>query len=162
MTPSQRKYKTSEEVDFVIIGSGAAGGVLAKELATNGFRVVVLEQGPYLTEADFIHDEVKVLKENLLMNHPELQPNTFRKTVKEKAVPHRAVAYGRCVGGSSVHFTANYWRFHEIDFVERSKVGAIPGNRIGRLADHVCRPGAVLHKSGMGNRRFGTGGCEPV
>jgi len=121
------KYKTSDEVDFVIIGSGAAGGVLAKELSTNGFRVVVLEQGPYLTEADFVHDEVKVFKENLLTNHPELQPNTFRKTSDEKAVAQRAVTYGRCVGGSSVHFTANYWRFHEIDFVERSKVGAIAG-----------------------------------
>lgn len=26
-----------------------------------------------------------------------------------------------------MHFTANYWRFHEIDFAERSKVGAVPG-----------------------------------
>ena len=127
MPPSQVKFKTSDEVDFVIIGSGAAGGVLAKELSTNGFRVVVLEQGPYLTEADFVHDEVKVFQENILTNHPELQPNTFRKTVDEKAVPQRAVAYGRCVGGASVHFSANYWRFHEIDFVERSKVGPIPG-----------------------------------
>jgi choline dehydrogenase-like flavoprotein len=127
MPPSQVRYKTSDEVDFVIIGSGAAGGVLAKELATSGFRVVVLEQGPYLTEADFVHDEVKVFKENLLTNHPELQPNTFRKTPDEKAVAQRVVAYGRCVGGTSVHFTANYWRFHEIDFVERSKIGAIPG-----------------------------------
>src|ERR1700736_4373428 len=127
MPPSQVRYKTSDEVDFVIIGSGAAGGVLAKELATNGFRVVVLEQGPYLTEADFVHDEVKVFQENLLTNQPELQPNTFRKTVDEKAVVQRAVAYGRCVGGTSVHFTANYWRFHEIDFLERSKVGPIPG-----------------------------------
>ena len=48
------KYKTSDEVDFVVIGSGAAGGILAKELSTNGFRVVVLEQGPYLTESDFV------------------------------------------------------------------------------------------------------------
>jgi choline dehydrogenase-like flavoprotein len=127
MPPSQVKYKTSDEVDFVIIGSGAAGGVLAKELATNGFRVVVLEQGPYLTAADFVHDEVKILQENLLTNHPELQPSTFRKTPDEEAKPQRVVAYGRCVGGASVHFTANYWRFHEIDFVERSKVGAISG-----------------------------------
>jgi choline dehydrogenase-like flavoprotein len=127
MPPSQVKYKTSDEVDFVIIGSGAAGGVLAKELSTNGFRVVVLEQGPYLTEADFVHDEVKVFQENLLTNHPELQPTTFRKTPDEQAKPQRVVAYGRCVGGTSVHFTANYWRFHEIDFVERSKVGAVPG-----------------------------------
>jgi choline dehydrogenase-like flavoprotein len=127
MTTGQTKYKTSDEVDFIIVGSGAAGGVMAKELSTNGFRVVVLEQGPYLKESAFVHDEIKVLREDLLTNHPELQPNTFRKTPEEKAKPQRAVAYGRCVGGTSVHFAANYWRFHEIDFVERSKVGAIPG-----------------------------------
>jgi len=127
MIAGQLKYKTVDEVDFVIIGSGAAGGVLAKELSTNGFRVVVLEQGPYLKESDFVHDEGKVLQENLLTNHPELQPGTFRKTPGEKAKLQRVVTYGRCVGGSSVHFTANYWRFHEIDFVERSKLGAIPG-----------------------------------
>ncbi len=127
MRSDQPKYKTSEEVDFIVIGSGAAGGILAKELSTNGFRVVVLEQGPYLTESDFTHDEVKVLQEDLLTNHPKLQPNTFRKTPDEKAKQQRTVAYGRCVGGTSVHFTANFWRFHEIDFVERSKIGAIPG-----------------------------------
>ncbi len=127
MRPEQPKYKTSDEVDFVIVGSGAAGGILAKELSTNGFRVVVLEQGPYLTEADFTHDEVKVLNQDLLTNHPKLQPTSFRKTPDEKAKPQRALVYGRLVGGTSVHFTANFWRFHEIDFVERSKVGPIAG-----------------------------------
>ncbi|MEQ1473037.1 MAG: GMC family oxidoreductase [Candidatus Acidiferrum sp.] len=121
------KYKTSDEVDFVIIGSGAAGGILAKELSTNGFRVVVLEQGPYLTETDYTHDEIKVLGEDLLTNHPKLQPTTFRKTPQDKAKQQRALVYGRSVGGTSVHFTANFWRFHEIDFIERSKVGAVPG-----------------------------------
>ena len=121
------KYKTSDEVDFVIVGSGAAGGILAKELSTSGFRVVVLEQGPYLTEADFTHDEVKVFNQDLLTNHPKLQPNTFRKTPNDKATPQRAVFYGRLVGGTSVHFTANFWRFHEIDFIERSKIGPISG-----------------------------------
>jgi choline dehydrogenase-like flavoprotein len=121
------KYKTSDEVDFVIVGSGAAGGIMAKELSENGFRVVVLEQGPYLTESDFVHDEVKVLGEDLLTNKPKLQPTSFRKTPNEKAKPQRALVYGRLVGGTSVHFTANFWRFHEIDFVERSKVGPVPG-----------------------------------
>lgn len=120
-------YKTSDEVDFVIVGSGAAGGILAKELSSNGFRLVVLEQGPYLTEADFTHDETKIAAQDLLTNHPKLQPNTFRKTPDEKAKLQRALVYGRLVGGTSVHFTANFWRFHEIDFIERSKVGAIPG-----------------------------------
>jgi choline dehydrogenase-like flavoprotein len=127
MKPDQPKYKTSDEVDFVIVGSGAAGGIMAKELSTNGFRVVVLEQGPYLTEADFVHDEIKVFNEDLLTNKPKLQPTSFRKTPNEKAKPQRALVYGRCVGGTSVHFTANFWRFHEIDFVERSKIGPVPG-----------------------------------
>jgi choline dehydrogenase-like flavoprotein len=124
------KYKTSDEVDFVIIGSGAAGGILAKELSANGFRVVVLEQGPYLTESDFSHNEIEILAQDKLTNHPKLQPNTFRKTPEEKAKPQRALVYGRCVGGTSVHFTANFWRFHEIDFVERSKIGPISGTTL--------------------------------
>jgi len=122
----QPKYKTSDEVDFVIIGSGAAGGILAKELS-NGFRVVVLEQGPYLTEEEFTHNEIDILTLDKLTNHPNIQPNTFRKTPNDAAKRQRAVLYGRCVGGTSNHFTANFWRFHEIDFKERSKVGEIPG-----------------------------------
>ena len=31
-------FETRKEVDFVIIGSGAAGGVLAKELSVKGIR----------------------------------------------------------------------------------------------------------------------------
>lgn len=132
MTPDLPKYKTSDEVDFVVIGSGAAGGIVAKELSANGFRVVVLEQGPYLTEKDFVHDEITVFEQDLLTNHPDLQPSTFRKTPDEKARRQRVVAYGRIVGGTSVHFTANFWRFHEIDFREVSRFGATPG---AELAD---------------------------
>jgi len=128
MTAETPKYKTSDEVDFVIVGSGAAGGILAKELSSSGLRVVVLEQGPYLTPDQFTHDEIKVLNEDFLTNHPELQPNTFRKTPQDKAKKQRALIYGRLVGGTSVHFTANFWRFHEIDFIERSKVGPVPGS----------------------------------
>ena len=127
MTEQRVSYKTSDEVDFVIVGSGAAGGVLAKELSTNGFRVVVLEQGPYLTENDFTHDELKIFNQHFLTNDPKTQPSTFRTTADKKAVQQQALMYGRCVGGSSVHFTANFWRFHEIDFKERSKIGEIPG-----------------------------------
>ncbi len=127
MRPEQPKYKTADQVDFVIIGSGAAGGIVAKELSGNGYRVVVLEQGPYLTEKDFVHDEIKVLNQDLLTNHPELQPNTFRKTPDEKAKPRRALVYGRLVGGTSVHFTANFWRFHEIDFTEHTRFGPAAG-----------------------------------
>ena len=36
-----------DAVDFVVIGAGAAGGVMAKELAAGGLSVVVLEQGSH-------------------------------------------------------------------------------------------------------------------
>ena len=45
-------------MDVVIVGAGAAGGVLGKELAEAGFRVVVLEAGPrWVPERDFVSDE---------------------------------------------------------------------------------------------------------
>jgi choline dehydrogenase-like flavoprotein len=113
--------------DFLIVGAGAAGGVMAKELATAGFRVVVLEQGPHLRERDFKHDEYGTINRNQLTNDVRRQPTTFRKTEPEKAERHAAVVYGRMVGGGTAHFTANYWRFHEVDFLERSKWGPISG-----------------------------------
>ena len=54
---AQASFPTREEVDFVIVGSGAAGGIMARELSTAGFSAVVLEQGPYLQPGDFRHDE---------------------------------------------------------------------------------------------------------
>jgi choline dehydrogenase-like flavoprotein len=36
-----RRFKPSEVVDFVVVGSGAAGGVMARELSQVGFTVVV-------------------------------------------------------------------------------------------------------------------------
>ena len=51
-------FDQRKPVDFAIIGSGAAGGIIARELATAGFDVVVFEQGPYRKAEDFTHDEV--------------------------------------------------------------------------------------------------------
>jgi choline dehydrogenase-like flavoprotein len=120
-------FATGTPVDFAVIGSGAAGGIVAKELAAAGFTVVVLEQGPYLREEDFKHDELKYVGQAEITNNYELQPNTFRQSPRDKAVLKPAVGYARLVGGGSVHFTANYWRFHEIDFEERSRLGPITG-----------------------------------
>jgi choline dehydrogenase-like flavoprotein len=127
-----RKFSPAEEVDFVIVGSGAAGGVMARELSAAGFHVVVLEQGPYLREDDFQHNEYRTIFRNALINNWASQPTTFRSSEQAKANVQPAIMYGRVVGGGTVHFTANYWRFHEIDFIERSKYGAVAG---AELAD---------------------------
>ena len=129
MTPS---FRDSEAVDFVIIGSGAAGGVLARELSRAGFTVVLMEQGPRLRAQDFEHDELKYWLANGITNDPAISPQTYRKTsegVAKKTAPGATnpLWYARMVGGSSVHFTANFWRFHPLDFKERSLLGGIDG-----------------------------------
>src|SRR5437867_3125644 len=128
MTHVQATFDAKTEIDFVIIGAGAAGGIIAKELSAAGFRIVVLEQGPYMKEQDFEHDELKYMRQRAITNDYKRQPNTFRATEKETAKLQPAIIYGRQVGGGTVHFTANYWRFHEIDFIERSRWGSISGS----------------------------------
>ena len=47
-----------EKTDVVIVGVGAAGGILAAELAKAGMKVIGLERGPRLKTSDFEpHDE---------------------------------------------------------------------------------------------------------
>ena len=125
-------FSTREEVDFVVIGSGSAGGILAKELSTAGFSVVVLEQGPYWKAADFTHDEYDVVMNfELHGGGPDVHKQTFRHYEHETAGPTAdglsPVRYARGVGGSSVHFTANFWRLRPLDFKERSLLGPIAG-----------------------------------
>jgi len=105
-----KRYAPADEVDFVVVGSGAAGAVVAHELSRSGFSVVVLEQGPWLTEKDFSHDPL------FAALHPEkdLAPGD----------------YGRCVGGGTVHFTGNYWRFPEIEFRQASTLGVPDGSTL--------------------------------
>ena len=76
-------FPTSDAVDFLVLGAGAAGGVVAKELSTAGFSVVVLEQGPYLREKDYTHDEIKYTFQPGLTNDPKTQPITYRKSEAE-------------------------------------------------------------------------------
>src|ERR1700692_2959481 len=125
-----RRFKPSDVVDFVVVGSGAAGGVMARELSQAGFTVVVLEQGPRLGPGDFEHDELKYSYLSGITNDPAVSPQTFRDdpgaTAKRPRIGNSLV-YARMVGGSSTHFTANFWRLHEIDFHERSVLGSIAG-----------------------------------
>lgn len=122
-------FPTREEVDFVIVGSGAAGGIVAKELAEAGHSVVQLEQGPHLQAADFRHDEWGTFNNHdLTWSHRQGHPQTFRKTADETAtVRDRVCNYAHNVGGSSLHFSGNFWRLRPIDFMEASVRGAIAG-----------------------------------
>ena len=126
------RFGKRDLVDFIVIGSGAAGGVMARELSRAGFDVLVFEQGPRREAHEFEHDELSYWFNYGLTNDPEHHPQTFRKTPADAAVRAAPGAllpltYARTVGGSTAHFAANYWRFHEVDFNERSLLGDIPG-----------------------------------
>lgn len=123
-------FEQRKAVDFAIIGSGSAGGILAKELSVAGFDVVVFEQGPYRKAQDFTHDEYSVIfNSELLGGGPEVSGQTFRHDGSEVAQSPQqpVIRYAQTVGGSSVHFTANFWRFRPVDFKERSLLGPISG-----------------------------------
>jgi choline dehydrogenase-like flavoprotein len=121
------RYQDRSSVDFVVIGSGAAGGVMARELARAGFSVVIMEQGPYLTRADFHHDDFEVLVIGKYTGTMDEWPHSHRLKPNDVAAPREYLVYAKLVGGSSVHFAANYWRFREIDFVEKTRKGALAG-----------------------------------
>jgi choline dehydrogenase-like flavoprotein len=124
------RYSLREPVDFVIIGSGSAGGILAKELAVAGFTVVVLEQGRYRKTEEFVHDELAVAFNHEFVGGPHGgDPQTFRRdeTATAALAEFPAAYYARMVGGSSVHFSANFWRLRPIDFHERSLLGGVAG-----------------------------------
>jgi choline dehydrogenase-like flavoprotein len=118
-------------VDFVIIGSGAAGGVIARELSRAGHSVVVLEQGPWRQADDFTHDEWSVMFRQEFSGRSAGDYQTFRHREQETAEPRglepEPAYYARGVGGSTAHFSGNYWRLRPIDFREHSKVGDVPG-----------------------------------
>lgn len=79
------------EADAVIVGSGAGGAVSAYELAKRGFKVLVLEAGPYVPSKDFTENFTDSL-DTLYQDHGS-QSNSDGDLL---------VLQGACVGGSTV------------------------------------------------------------
>ncbi|MEJ2190450.1 MAG: GMC family oxidoreductase N-terminal domain-containing protein, partial [Acidobacteriota bacterium] len=85
------------EYDIVVIGSGAGGGTVAKELApmcADGVRIAVLEWGARLKEEEYTGREVE-------MSH-RLYFDSGGTLTKDRAM---TLAYGRAYGGSTVVYT---------------------------------------------------------
>ncbi|SHF28594.1 Choline dehydrogenase [Seinonella peptonophila] len=106
-----RKYE-NEEVDVVIVGAGAAGGVLAHELSKAKMKVVVLDAGPMRDpQKDFASDE-------LTMKNLGWQDTRIVDGQDPLTMGHNNS--GRGVGGGTVHFTGVFLRFHDVDFKART------------------------------------------
>src|SRR5437879_3925861 len=123
----------TQKTDVVIVGAGAAGGILAAELGKAGMKVIGLERGPRLTTADFsAQDELRYFQRQELRPNVKRQPVTWRPDGNARAKPLPVLNYGNQAGGGTVHYGAVSWRFHEDDFrarsqtIERYGVSAIP------------------------------------
>ncbi len=120
-------YPTDAPVDFVVIGSGIAGGTVARELTRKGFAVVLLEQGRKVPPSDMEHDELGAFMWPRWTNDPAVSPQHYRKTAADTSERHNFANYARAVGGTTLHFTGNFWRFRPIDFTEKTARGGVPG-----------------------------------
>ncbi len=119
--PSFFQPRAREMTDVVIIGCGAGGGVLAKELGEAGLHVVVLEAGkrfnPYVdyrtTERDFEVSATRVFD-------PE---DPRRDLYTSGGADWFNYSRAKGVGGSTLVYVGVSPRFHESDFRVRSADG---------------------------------------
>jgi choline dehydrogenase-like flavoprotein len=125
------------EVDAVVVGAGAGGGVAAKTLSEAGLRVVLLERGGWAGFHEHGHDDLLNQRTTVLGSafgpddrHPRViaaGPNQWRTVL-----PHEG-GYGNnaaCVGSGTVSYGAMAWRFMEQDFRLRSLYGAPEGSTL--------------------------------
>ncbi len=112
---SMARYADGDEVDLVIVGAGAGGSVLAQRLARRGWRIVILESGPFWDpDRDWVSDEAGAHK---------LYWTAQRVIGGEDPVELGKNNSGHGVGGSMVHYAGYTPRFHPSDFETRTRDG---------------------------------------
>jgi choline dehydrogenase-like flavoprotein len=115
---TMRRYHDDEEVDLVIVGAGAGGSVLAQRLARAGWRIVILEAGPFWhPDEDWVSDEAG--SHQLYWTQKRIIGGSDPQELGKNNS-------GRGVGGSMVHYAGYTPRFHPSDFETFScdRVGA--------------------------------------
>jgi len=86
------------EADVVVVGTGAGGGTAAEILAEAGLSVVLVEEGPLKSSADFRMRESDA--------YSELYQESAARRTRDKAI---AILQGRCVGGgTTVNWTSSF------------------------------------------------------
>ncbi|GAM04217.1 GMC family oxidoreductase [Novosphingobium sp. MBES04] len=110
-------YSLDDSSVFVVIGSGAGGGVLSRELASRGHKVVCLEAGPRLTLGDIVNDETEMFNK-LTWLDPRMATG--------KPDPRFPVWGCKTVGGTTMHWTGACPRFEPHEMRARSTYGDMP------------------------------------
>src|SRR5438105_15454118 len=112
-----------KEVDVVVVGLGWTGGILSKELAEVGLKVVALERGAMRsTEKDYavpnIRDELRYVVRHDLMQNTARDTITVRNNPTQEALPMRRLGSflpGEVGGGSAVHWSGQTWRWTDME-----------------------------------------------
>jgi len=108
-------HRDADAVDLVIVGCGAGGATLAQRLARHGWRIVVLEAGPFWDpDRDWVSDEA---------GSHGLFWTQNRIVGGEDPVEMGKNNSGRGVGGSMVHYAGYAPRFHPSDFETLTRDG---------------------------------------
>jgi len=127
-----------KRVNAVVIGAGAAGGIVAKELSVAGLSVVLLERGPWYTANDCRKDDLRNQRTTVLGNafgpeddgNPRIAVDSTGKTriwlPSEGGYQNNAA----CVGGGTLSYGAQAWRYLPQDFRMRSTYGAPAGSSL--------------------------------
>jgi choline dehydrogenase-like flavoprotein len=109
------RYADSDEVDLCIVGAGAGGSVLAQRLARRGWRIVIIEAGPFWhPDEDWVSDEA---------GSHQLYWTQERVIGGADPIELGKNNSGRGVGGSMVHYAGYTPRFHPSDFQTMSRDG---------------------------------------
>jgi choline dehydrogenase-like flavoprotein len=109
------RHPLERPVDLLVVGCGAGGATLAQRLARRGWRIVVLEAGPFWDpDADWVSDEAGA--HALYWTEP-------RVIGGEDPVELGKNNSGRGVGGSMNHYAGYTPRFHPSDFEVRTRDG---------------------------------------
>ncbi len=127
-----------KHVNAVIVGAGAGGGVVAKELSSAGLSVVLLERGRWYSAADCRKDDLFNQRTQALGARfgpdDERDPRVLvDESGREIVVSPSDGGYSNnaaCVGGGTFSYGAMAWRFMEKDFRMRSTYGAVEGSTL--------------------------------
>ena len=110
-----RRYAPSDTVDLVVVGAGAGGVTLAQRLARAGWRIVILERGPFWDpDRDWVSDE---------KGAAPIYWTDKRIIGGEDPVEMGKNNSGVGVGGSMTHFAGYVPRLHPSDFEVHTRDG---------------------------------------
>lgn len=123
--------------DVCIIGSGAGGSPIAYTLSEAGFKVVVLEKGPWITTDKFNKDEMSVNRKQAFFPdqkdeyHVVVRKNKDGDWIAKSTQESNSNLWnGNMVGGSSNLMSGYFHRMKPKDFALKSNYGSIEGAAI--------------------------------